>query len=133
MTSLSRTDGLAICLSGLCIIHCLALPIAASLMPIFGSLAENEWIHKALVIATPFVIGAALYRSCPGRDRVTFLAIAVTGVVLLFAAAFVHELHDYETPLTVIGALILAGAHVFRWRCHASCTSEAFLNERHDI
>ncbi len=133
MTTLSRTDGAAICLSGLCILHCLALPIAASLMPIFGSLAENEWIHKALVIATPFLVGAALFRSCPGRDRIIFVAIAGTGVAFLFAAAFVHELHDYETPLTVVGALILASAHLFRWRCHASCTSEAFPAERHDI
>lgn len=132
MTSLSRTDGVALCLSGLCILHCLALPVLASLMPIFGSLAENEMIHKALVIATPFLVAAALFRSCPGRDRIIFLAIAGIGVALLFAAAFVHELHDYETLLTVIGALILASAHFFRWRCHASCTSPAFPNERHD-
>ena len=132
MTTLSRTDGVAICLSGLCILHCLALPIAASLLPIFGSVAENEWIHKGLVIVTPFLVAAALYRSCPGRDRIIFLGIAGTGVALLFAAAFIHELHDFETPLTVIGALILASAHVFRWRCHASCTSASFPAESHD-
>ena len=133
MSTLSRTDGAAICLSGLCIIHCLALPVLASLTPVFGSIAENEMIHKALVIATPFLVAAALYRSCPGRDRIIFLAIAGTGIALLFAAAFVHELHDYETPLTVVGALILASAHLFRWRCHKSCTSPAFPSDRHDI
>lgn len=132
MTSLSRTDGLAVCLSGLCILHCLALPIIASLLPIFGSVAENELIHKGLVIATPFLVAAALFRSCPGRDRIVFAVIASLGVAVLFAAAFVHELHDYETPLTVIGALILASAHLFRWRCHASCASAAFPNDRHD-
>lgn len=130
MTTISRTDGAAICLSGLCILHCLALPILASLLPVVGSVAENEWIHKALVIATPFVVGAALYRSCAGRDRIIFAVIAVTGMALLFAAAFVHELHDYETQLTVIGALTLASAHLFRWRCFWSCTSAAFPAEQ---
>lgn len=126
MAALSRTDGAAICVSGLCILHCLALPFLASLLPIFGTLAENEWIHKALVIVTPLIVGSALIRSCPGRDRIVFAGIALAGIALLFAAAFVHELHDYETPLTVMGALILAGAHLFRWRCHVSCTSSAF-------
>jgi len=132
MATLSRTDGAAICVSGLCILHCLALPFAASLLPIFGGIAENEWVHKGLVIATPFLVAAALLRSCPGRDRVIFTVIALTGVAILFAAAFVHELHDFETPLTVIGALVLASAHLFRWRCHKSCTSAAFPAERHD-
>ena len=132
MATLSRTDGAGICVSGLCILHCLALPFAASLLPMFGAVAENEWVHKSLVIATPFLVASALLRSCPGRDRVIFTAIALSGVAILFAAAFVHELHDFETPLTVIGALVLACAHVFRWSCHKSCTSAAFPAERHD-
>jgi hypothetical protein len=32
------------------------------------------------------------------------------------AAAFAEPLHDYETPLTITGAVLLASAHGLRWR-----------------
>ena len=42
-------------------------------------------------------------------------ALIVVGFSLLVAGAFVEVLHDYETLLTVAGALVLATGHVVRW------------------
>ena len=42
-------DTVAIGLSGLCLAHCLALPIFASLLPIAGAWAEAAWVHWLFV------------------------------------------------------------------------------------
>ncbi len=107
-------DASAVGLSTLCLVHCLALPILAVSLPLAGALAENEWIHRALVLIVVPITGLAIWQAFP-KDRV-FILGAVLGVAILLASAFVEALHDHETLLTTIGALILAGAHIWRWR-----------------
>ncbi|MEM1105092.1 MAG: MerC domain-containing protein [Pseudomonadota bacterium] len=106
----------AVGLSSLCLVHCLALPVLSAVSPVFGTMAEAEWIHQVLVlIALPISI-AAMVR---GGGRV-FIALASAGLALLVASAFVEALHDYETPLTVLGASLLAAGHLWRlFRQHA--------------
>ena len=54
-------DTVAIGLSGLCLAHCLALPIFASLLPIAGAWAEAAWVHWLFVgIAAPVSLGTFL-------------------------------------------------------------------------
>lgn len=105
-------DGPAIALSSLCLIHCLALPILSASLPIAGVWAEAEWLHKAFVIAAlPF----SLIGLTSKPVNLMAGAMILTGFGLLVSAAFVEALHDYETQLTVIGALLLAGGHGMRW------------------
>ena len=119
MSKSSYLDATAVTLSGLCVVHCLALPVLAAFLPVLGQFAEAEWIHKVLVlIAVPLSLGAAL-QAKPGKGRNMFLLLAGAGLLLMISAAFVHALHDFETPVTVAGALLLASAHIWRWRHHA--------------
>ncbi|MEO1043035.1 MAG: MerC domain-containing protein [Pseudomonadota bacterium] len=109
-------DGPAVILSGLCLLHCLALPVLASLVPAFGVLFDHEWLHRGLVLlAVPFTVTALLNGGLNQR-AVVFAVAALTGLALLVAAVFVEAFHDWETPMTVIGAVVLASAHVWRWR-----------------
>jgi hypothetical protein len=111
----SRTaaiDAPAIALSSLCFIHCLILPVLSASLPSLGVLAEAEWLHKAFVIAAlPFALLALSSR----RSSLLTAALIVTGLSLLMVGAFVETLHDYETQLTVIGAIVLASGHIFHW------------------
>lgn len=105
-------DAPAIVLSSLCFIHCLILPVLSAGLPSLGVLAEAEWLHKA------FVIGALPFSLIALASKPTNLIVSgliVIGFSLLVAGAFVEALHDYETLLTVAGAIILASGHVFRW------------------
>lgn len=105
-------DGVAISLSGLCLIHCLALPVVSAILPIAGSWAEIEWIHKAFVVAAlPFSLLAL------ASERATGIigGLIASGFILLAAAAFAEPLHDHETALTLLGGLLLASGHAFRW------------------
>ncbi len=109
-----RLDGVAIGLSALCLIHCLALPLLISLLPIAGLFGfEDEWVHKVLVIAVVPVTALAAWSA--GHRAWSFLTLAGLGITLLLAGAFVHPLHDFEVPLTVVGALLVAAAHAHRW------------------
>ena len=114
-TTPSRTaaiDAPAIALSSLCFIHCLILPVLSASLPSLGVLAEAEWLHKAFVIAAlPF----ALIALSSKQTGIIASSMIVTGFGLLVAGAFVEALHDYETLLTVIGAIILASGHLVRW------------------
>ena len=105
-------DAPAIAFSGLCFIHCLILPVLSAALPSLGVLAEAEWLHKGFVFAAlPFSLIAL------ASKQTSLLAggLIVVGFSLLVAGAFVEALHDYETLLTVIGAIVLASGHVVRW------------------
>jgi hypothetical protein len=112
-------DASAMTLSGLCLIHCLLLPLVAVSLPVAGVLAEAEWVHKAFVAAALPISGFAIARSWNRPSAAGFAWLALTGLALLCAGAFVEPLHDHETALTVLGAVILAGAHLWRWVSHA--------------
>ena len=103
--------------SALCVIHCLALPLMAAFLPLAASIAEMETLHKAFVVFAALAAGVALAQ---GPMRLRFGVIAGLGLALLIAGAFVEALHDHETSLTVVGAVILAGAHILRWRSGAA-------------
>lgn len=106
-------DSAAISLSGLCLLHCLALPLMSTTLPIVGIWAEAEWLHKSFVIAAlPFSLLALTSK----RVSWPIGMLIVTGYGLLFAGAFVEALHDFETQLTVFGGLTLAVGHTLRWR-----------------
>ncbi|MEO1039447.1 MAG: MerC domain-containing protein [Pseudomonadota bacterium] len=114
----SFADVMGVSASGLCILHCLALPLAAAALPLAGALAEAEWIHRLLVIMAALVAAFAFFTDRTGTGRAQFALLAGGGVALLVAGAFVEVLHDWETPLTVAGAVLLSIAHILRWRGH---------------
>ena len=98
-------DGSAIVLSSLCLIHCLALPLLSAVLPVAGVWAEAEWLHKAFVIAAiPF----SLIGLSSKRLTVPIGILIASGIGFLLFGAFVEALHDYETQLPVIGALLMA-------------------------
>lgn len=106
-------DGTAILLSSLCLVHCLALPLLSTALPILGVVAEAEWLHRTFVIAAlPFAVLALISKQISWVSAVLILS----GSAFLVAGAFVEAWHDYETLLTVIGGVLLAAGHATRWR-----------------
>ena len=109
-------DGSAIGLSTLCLIHCLALPVAAALLPMLGAWAEAEWLHILFVaVAAPLSAFALLGSAHGGRAPASLMGLAAIGVGLLAFGAFAAPSEAMETPLTVAGSLCLASAHIWNW------------------
>lgn len=115
-------DGLAIVLSGTCMLHCLALPILVTLFPIVqGSLLEEQHFHLImLVLILPTSLIALTVGCRKHKDKLTIALGTIGLVVLAITALFGHELFGMlgERIITSIGGLVLAAAHI---RNYLSC------------
>lgn len=116
--SVAKTlDLSAVGLSALCLIHCLALPGLSLLLPALGVFASAEWIHVVFVlVAAPVAILAFVdSRTLRPRSR-PLLAVVGGALALMLAGAAEFPSPGYERPLTVVGGLLLAGAHIANLR-----------------
>lgn len=110
-------EGLAIGATIACLVHCLALPLMIAAIPILSTMLPiPEHFHLiALGLAIPATAGAlfAGYR----RHRLAAPLIAGTvGLTLLALAAIHWGETPLEMPVTVLGSLAIAVAHLANWR-----------------
>ena len=108
-------DGTADSLSGLCMLHCLALPLVISALPIMFQGLQSEIVHQVLVVlAVPLAI-SAVWAARGQRMSGFTIGLLLSGATALSLGAFAEPLHDYETLLTVAGAVLLSAGHISRW------------------
>ncbi len=122
VTTLKQSLGVdvyATTLSLLCLLHCLALPLLTTFLPLAGQLSENELIHQVMVLLAAPATLWAVWNSLPKAATLwPFIVGACFGLTLLLLAGFIEAFATYETWLTVVGALCLASAHIWRWSRH---------------
>lgn len=110
-------DATAVSLSGLCIVHCLALPVAAAALPMLGAFAEAEWIHWLFVaIAAPVAIMAIAPVSTQRPIPWMLPLMAAGGIGFLALGAAEVPDAEWGRGLTVAGGLMLAIGHILNWR-----------------
>ena len=114
-----RLDLYAVGLSTLCLLHCVALPVLAALMPVLGQAAENELVHRVLAVSAVPVSLRVIWKTRPLNRNRLFVGAALLGLALLLLPAFVEAVSAYEEPITVAGGVLLASAHIWHWlrRC----------------
>ncbi|MEM7707243.1 MAG: MerC domain-containing protein [Pseudomonadota bacterium] len=115
VTSTRSLDLCAAGLSLLCLLHCVALPFLAVLLPATAVLAEAEWVHRVLVFMAAPISFFVLSRTTAEQGRALFAVLALTGLALLFSGAFVEALEAHEQWITVVGASLVGGAHLNHW------------------
>ena len=106
----SRLDRLAMGLSGLCAVHCVATVVLLGLVASAGGLLGKPIIHE-VGLSLAMVIGAvALGR---GVREHGFLLPSAVGVVGLATMAYAMTLHEsgLEPAFTIIGVSVLALGH----------------------
>ena len=101
-------------LSGLCVVHCLALPFLVAVLPFLGIFSQNDWVHKVLVLIAAPLSAFALWRSNAWQKSEVTVPMA-SGLMLLAMAAFLPSLDAYEAVLSVIGALLVAASHAINY------------------
>ena len=108
-------DNAAVGLSGLCLAHCLALPLIAGALPVLLPFVEGHLHAQMLVLVLPLsviAIGIGV-----GRHRNTRVVWgAAIGLLLLIVGATVaHEQLGVlaDRAFTVSGAVVLAIAHLY--------------------
>jgi len=110
-------EGIAVGATIACLVHCLALPLLFALIPVISTvLPIPEHFHViALGLAIP-ATGGALFAGYRRHRIVGPLIAGTAGLVLLTLGATHWEATPSETPVTVLGSLCIAAAHLVNWR-----------------
>lgn len=113
---LGWADKVAISASGVCAIHCLALPIILSVFPaVSGVFIGEEAFHVWLIWTVVPLSVLSLLVCCRRHNSAMVIYCGVAGVSILIVSAFLgHEIlgEISERVSTVTGAVILALAHM---------------------
>lgn len=126
------TDGLAIGLSALCAIHCLALPLVLGLLPsVIAMPLQTEAFHFWMVMVVLPTSLYALTLGCKRHERYRVMGAGAIGLSCLLLALFLeHSLGEIgEKALTLTGAVLISLGHYWNFRlcqqrsnCASDCT-----------
>lgn len=108
-------DQIAIALSAVCIVHCLAVPVAVAVLPIAVlSLGGDEHFHSLLLwLVVPTTI-AGFGLGFRVHHSVRLVALAGVSLAVVAAAAIWGHTHwpeSVEITVSVLGSLALGYAH----------------------
>ncbi|MDG2045161.1 MAG: MerC domain-containing protein [Maricaulis sp.] len=107
-------DTIGLSLSGLCLVHCLAVPVLISIAPAVSWMG-NELIHIGLANFALLVSLSAVRQWPGGLTGLMLTILAGLGVSLLFHGALSEMSEGVERITTSIGAAALAAAHILAW------------------
>ncbi len=104
-------DKLGIFFSGLCICHCLLVPVLVVLVEAsqLMSLISSEWIHFALLLPILVLLLSSVPKTYKRTQDRRLIVLSVSGLTAIIAALFFHG--PIESMLTVLGSLNLIAAH----------------------
>jgi hypothetical protein len=106
----SRLDRIAMGLSGLCAVHCVATAVLLGLLASAGGLLGRPIIHE-VGLGLAMILGTiALGRGIREHRLMLPGAIGAVGLVTMAYAMTLHE-SGYEPALTILGVSILALGH----------------------
>lgn len=118
-------DRIGMGLSGVCLVHCLLVPVVLALLPLWPvGEAVHAWMHPVLALGLVPVTLVALvagYRRHRSREVVALLLSGLA--VVLVAATWGHASPGAvgETTLTVAGSILLMVGHWRNWRRTGTC------------
>lgn len=109
-------DNIAVVCSGLCLLHCILLPVLLTLgmTGVLTAMMAAEWFHIIVLIPVIGVALASLPMSYFKHGSVIPVAFAGVGISGLISSLFLAEV--YELWLTIPSALLVIWAHLWnRW------------------
>ena len=122
-------DSAAVGLSGLCLLHCLALPFAVGALPVLLPFAGDHLHVQMLFIVVPLSV-VAIGTGFAGHRNVRVVLGAIAGLCLLgFGATVAHDSLGIaaDRVFSISGAIVLAVAHFYNGllarRHRAACAS----------
>lgn len=113
-------DRAGISLSGLCVLHCLLLPVVLAVAPVW-TVGEtvHAWLHPLFAI---ILVPTTLVAAVGGFNRhnswhvITFLAVGLTVIIVAGYLGNDRPGTSLETTVTIVGSALLIAGHVLNWR-----------------
>ncbi|MGN8000909.1 MerC domain-containing protein [Sphingomonas sp. 22176] len=117
----ARLDGVGICASALCMLHCLALPLVLAALPsVAARFAPGEAFHWILLFVAIPTSALALVGGWRRHRATAPLIVGAMGLILMALGVAIPWREALETGLTMAGSLCLASAHIANWRQRGS-------------
>lgn len=115
MSASRLLDRIAISLSAICIVHCLAVPLAVAILPIaLLGLGGESHFHAAILWLVVPVSVVGLIMGFREHHRARIAATGVLGMAIIaYASVYGHGQWPFsiEIIVSLLGSLLLAGAH----------------------
>lgn len=111
-------DHLAITLSGLCLVHCLLLPVVVVALPLLAQFNDSHLHTQMLVVVIPVSLFAYTL-AYPRHRNKTIIAWGLAGIAIMsIGGTIAHANYGAlaDTTLTIAGSIILATSHYFNNR-----------------
>lgn len=113
-TDQTRLDKAAIWLSGLCLLHCLSVPLAFLLAPSLSSWldateTQTHWLLFGLAVP---ISSVALYRGYLREPNLLTVSTGVLGLILMLLAVLHLLGEELEIVLTTLGVVLVMVAHI---------------------
>jgi hypothetical protein len=105
-----RLDRIAMGLSGLCLVHCLATAVLLGLLASAGGFLGQPIIHEVGLVLAMIIGAVALGRGVSEHGFVLPAAVGALGLGVMAVALSLPE-GGYEPIYTVAGVMILALGH----------------------
>lgn len=111
-------DQVAVALSGLCLLHCLLLPLLVAVLPFLGQWSDDHLHAEMLIIVVPVSVIALVL----GYRRHRHSGIVIAGLIglgiLIVGGTIAHSAYGLlaDRALTVVGSLTLAATHYRNFR-----------------
>ena len=104
-------------LSSLCLIHCIAIPVAIALLPTVALVIPDlPWLHAGLLLLAIPASGLALIRGWRAHHDPLPAAVGALGLGIM-STALLAEAHSLtEVSLTVGGGVLVALGHLLNLR-----------------
>lgn len=131
-SSANQSDALdkaAVALSGLCLLHCLLLPVIITLLPFLDQFSDRHLHAEILIVVLPVSLIALTIGFRRHADK-RVIGLGIAGLLLLLVGAtLAHSLYGVvaDRMLTITGSLILALAHYRNSRLSRSCRTPASI------
>ena len=106
-------DRIAIAMSGLCLLHCIAFPILLVMIPVIGEFGSGHFHLQILVFVLPVSLVALGSGFLRHRNAAVLLAGALGLGLLLLGATWAHSTLGLmaDRLATIAGSVVLALAH----------------------
>lgn len=112
----SKFDFISIGASLLCAVHCVALPIFFTTLPLLGiEIIENIWIETTTILISMLIGGWAIWQGYKKYHHMLSLPLVfLMGIILMVSGNFLHG-EAAEIVTKIIAAILLVGVHLANW------------------
>jgi hypothetical protein len=111
-------DRIGIVLSGLCVVHCVALPLVLPFVTTVAAFAHSEWTHLALALLIVPTVAFSAWSGYQQHKEASVIWLLGAGTVFVLLAMFAGTYFAselLEAGITTAGSALLIAGH---WRNH---------------